>query len=658
MRSFIPLSLLFLVADYSFAVTIPFKVLLPTEEQHVAARRSNSRIMRRGTGSMGLQNIGNAQYVTNITLGGVDMAVLLDTGSSDLWVNFPSTAPSSKDLGKSLSLAYAIGSASGRIRSTQLKFNQFTIENQAYLQVDDARSFSTDIHKQGYSGLMGLGPNSGSQVLDKVGKKQSADSVLTRVFQQTNAKSNYITFLLDRKGTNQSYTGQFTIGEIASDFSAITNMPKLDVEEVHKLLDSDQHWQALTDKNNGIIGPDGQVIKVKSIVPRAPSGQLVAVMDSGFTFSQVPREVSDAIYGRVKGAVYDSTKEWWTVPCGQMLNISFNFGGKNYPVHPMDTVDDNFNYRDAQGNRMCIGAFQPITTAFSLLGNYDMIMGMNFLRNVYTLMEFGNWVDNVSDQQDPYIQLLSTTNAAQARSDFVQFRLSGTDSTNDAQYQLLPADQMQHSPVSAEEKKKKYQEMILSRWPYILVGCLVGVILIIGLIIWKCCCKRKGKNNKRSKGKAESAMFGGSLPGQLGGGAAGGGRPQSYSQLQDTPSSAFLPLKEPSPAAAAPYSRNSYSQPQHHQPQYQHSQQGPYQTHHDNFNPSNSSVFLGQEHQHGYPPPSPSSNGSGGYYGGGSDAGYGMKDAGYGTKAGQVAVDSPNRYGSPGPPPYSPHAGY
>ena len=72
--------------------------------------------------------------------------------------------------------------------------------------------------------------------------------------------------------------------------------------------------------------------------------------------SQVPREVSDAIYGRVKGAVYDSDKEWWTVPCGQMLNISFNFGGKNYPVHPLDTVDDNFNYRDAQGNRMCIGA--------------------------------------------------------------------------------------------------------------------------------------------------------------------------------------------------------------------------------------------------------------------------------------------------------------
>ncbi|KAL0569169.1 hypothetical protein V5O48_012797 [Marasmius crinis-equi] len=139
---------------------------------------------------------------------------------------------------------------------------------------------------------------------------------LHEYYQQTNA----ITFLLDRRGTNQSYTGQFTIGEIASNSTGITNMPKLDVEEVHKLLDSDQHWQALTDKNNGIIGPDGQVIKVKSIVPRAPSGQLVAVMDSGFTFSRVPRK-SPTPSTAVSNA--PSTTPPRTVPCGQMLNISF-----------------------------------------------------------------------------------------------------------------------------------------------------------------------------------------------------------------------------------------------------------------------------------------------------------------------------------------------
>ncbi|KAG7088168.1 hypothetical protein E1B28_012189 [Marasmius oreades] len=582
---------------------------------------------------MALNNLGNAQYVTNITLGGVPMSVLLDTGSSDLWVNFPGSPPQTTDLGKSLSLSYAIGSASGRISSTQLKFNQFTIDNQAFLQVNDASTFSTDIQAQGYSGLMGLGPNSGSQVLDKIGKNHNADSVLSRVFQQSKASSNYVTFLLDRKGSNQGYTGQFTISETLPQFSNITSMPKLNVEEVLKLLDSDQHWQALTDKDNGIIGPDGQVIKIKSIVPRAPSGQLVAVIDSGFTFSQVPRDVADAIYGRVQGAVYDSQKEWWTVPCGQMLQISFNFGGVNYPIDPLDAVDDNFNYRDAKGNRMCIGAFQPITTAFSLLGHYDMIMGMNFLRNVYTLMEFGNWVDGVSDQMEPYMQFLSLTTPDQGRRDFIQTRLGGTDTTGDAQYQLLPQNQMQKSPVSEEEKKKKYQEMVLSRWPYILVGCLVGVLLIIGLVVWKCCCRRKLQ--KKRKGKGESAFFGGSAPGSR-------GRPESYSQLQDS-SMMHLPLKEPLPA----HRSSSPHQDPH----------SPYQNHHNNGsfvgNPSNSSVFLGQEplqnQQHlsagGYPP-SPMK----------SSSPHLPQSTGYGYGKGLAAADSPARYGSPGPPPYSPHS--
>ena len=72
--------------------------------------------------------------------------------------------------------------------------------------------------------------------------------------------------------------------------------------------------------------------------------------------SQVPRAVSDAIYGRVQGAVYDSKSQFWTVPCGQYLSISVSFGGTQYPVHPLDLVDDNFSYTYANGTTACIGA--------------------------------------------------------------------------------------------------------------------------------------------------------------------------------------------------------------------------------------------------------------------------------------------------------------
>ncbi|KAJ6508388.1 aspartic peptidase A1 [Mycena sanguinolenta] len=489
MHSLIPLSLFLTVLDAVHA--IDFTV-------HTSNTPPPNRLGRR---AIPVSNNGNAAYIADLTLAGVNVSVILDTGSSDLWVKFPDAAPSTTDTGKSLSLDYAVGSASGDIRTAEAVFDGFTVENQAFLQVANSSSFTSG---SAFDGLIGLGPSEGSVINSKL-DNGAGDTLLDRIFQQDKLTSNYITFLLNRnKDLGQNLTGQFTIGTPVPGYENITSQPQLNVETVHALLDDQQHWQAITDKNNGVIGPDGNPISISSIVPKAPDGTYVSVFDSGFTFSQVPRDMSDAIYGRVQGALYDTKNEWWTVPCGQLINLTFHFGGVAIPIHPLDVVDNNFPATtDVNGNPACIGAFQPITSAFSLFGNFDMIMGMTFLRNVYTLMDFGDWVDNASnDRGDPFIQLLPLTDPVAAHADFVNVRLNGVDTTGSSQYALLPASQQQHSPVSAEEKKKKYEEMILSRWPYILVGCLVGVILIIGLIVWRCCCRRKGKQS-RNKGMFE-----------------------------------------------------------------------------------------------------------------------------------------------------------
>jgi len=189
------------------------------------------------------------------------------------------------------------------------------------------------------------------------------------------------------------------------------------------------------------------------------------------------------------------------VPCDQLLNISFNFGGVNYPIHPLDTVSDDFNMTDSSGNSICVGTFQPITTAFSLLGSYDLILGMAFLRNTYTLLDYGDFVDASSnDRGSPFVQLLPLTNVNTAHNDFVQARLNGQDTTGSPSKALLPASQCQHSPESEEEKKQHYEEMVLSRWPYILAGCLLFLILTIALIVWRCCCRRNRRAKKTTAG--------------------------------------------------------------------------------------------------------------------------------------------------------------
>ncbi|KAH8832319.1 aspartic peptidase A1 [Flagelloscypha sp. PMI_526] len=424
-----------------FALNIPFEI------HH---RGPSPRLARRGT-NLPLNNIGNAQYVANMTIGDANVRLLLDTGSSDLWVNFNGAAPTTTDLGKTVSLNYAIGRVS--------------------VQVTDTSSFAGDIHKQGYDA---------SNIRDEV-DSAAGDTVLQRIFEDQGASSqNYMTLLLDRTNdTTTPFTGQFTVSEPVAQFQAILNEPKLDVAEVYKFMEAEQHWQVLTDKDTGIIGPDGDVIASDSIVPKAPDGQLVAVFDSGFTFSQVSRDVADAIYGRVKSAEYDTKNERWLLPCGQLLNLTFSFGGKKFPMHPLDVVNDDFRVKNSKGEHVCIGAFQPITTAFSIFGNFDIILGMSFMRNSYTLMNYGNWLDSSNTkQQDPYIQLLSVTDAAAARKEFIDVRLTAK------------------TPL----KKKKYQEMVLSRWPYILAGCLVGVALIAGFCIWRCCCRRGAKKGKLGGG--------------------------------------------------------------------------------------------------------------------------------------------------------------
>jgi len=356
---------------------------------------------------------------------------------------------------------------------------------------------------------------------------------LNRIFSQNTTTANYLTLLLDRKSAaNQSFTGQLTVSEIVPGYEKITSMPKLEVDKVHRLTDEDQHWQTYTDEY-GVIGPDGQPIKIESIVPSAPDHKLVVVFDSGYTLPQVPRAMADAIYGRVQGAEYNEQFEAWTVPCQQLINLSFMFGGNEYPIHPLDVSSSDFNVVDATGKPVCLGSFQPITSAFSLLGEYDIILGMGFMRNAYTLFDYGDWVDETAnDRSDPYIQLYPTTDKAAARNDFIKVRLNGVDTTNSSSQALLPADQGLKSPISKEEKKKMYEEKVLSRWPEIFIGCLGLVIIIAALITWRCCVRRKRRR------AAQAAKLG------L---ASNNGRPNTYSVVDMNSSSAHLDMHEMTP---------------------------------------------------------------------------------------------------------------
>ncbi|KAH9080404.1 aspartic peptidase domain-containing protein, partial [Lactarius deliciosus] len=247
--------------------------------------------------------------------------------------------------------------SAGNVNLASMGFDNYTVDKQAFILVNDTSTFSSSLQSNGFQGLMGLGFDDGSIVRGIVGDG-AGDTPLSRIFQQNKTTQNFISILLDRNNDpTDTVTGQITISE------SIESQPKLYIKDVF-FDSSSQHWAVYIDKE-----------------------RLSPVLDSGFTFSQVPRKMADAIYGRVQGANYSQEEGLWMVPCDQELNITFTFAGVKMPVHPLDVVSGDFNL----GSYCPRNSYQPITTAFSVLGDYDMILGMSFMRNVYALFDYGNY---------------------------------------------------------------------------------------------------------------------------------------------------------------------------------------------------------------------------------------------------------------------------
>jgi hypothetical protein len=128
-----------------------------------------------------------------------------------------------------------------------------------------------------------------------------------------------------------------------------------------------------------------------------------------------------------------------------------------------------------------------------------MLLGDAFLRSVYTLMDFGDFVAaNDTRKGDPYTQLLSLVHPGESHSDFVHARLGGVDTTSNPRYALLPADQGKTSSLSAIGFSSSDANMPLHETLHeathglsrnlIIIGCIIGGVVVLGLLICLLAC--------------------------------------------------------------------------------------------------------------------------------------------------------------------------
>lgn len=179
-------------------------------------------------------------------------------------------------------------------------------------------------------GILGLAFDQGSDVFVETfvqsgNNDTSGRTFLSNVFSQNASSPNMFSVLLGRTDdTDGQQEGIFTIGEYDPAFPQITEQPKLprtpaQLEQVTTL----PRWSLQMDS----MKVNGKAFQFnKSSVAEADLGKTVTVLDTGFTFSQIPPAAVDFIYQSIPGNKFNDATGLYELPCTNTTDLVFEFG--------------------------------------------------------------------------------------------------------------------------------------------------------------------------------------------------------------------------------------------------------------------------------------------------------------------------------------------
>ncbi|KAF9792193.1 aspartic peptidase domain-containing protein [Thelephora terrestris] len=313
--------------------------------------------------------------------------VVLDTGSSDLWVtgkgcaSCTSTTPSfnynasstlqisqgSNGQPAAVSITYGSGAVNGYLVRDTVSMGGFQVTLQPWLLVDQTTSGLLDGTD---AGIMGLAydtiANTGAtpfwQTLAAGGKLSTPEMSfwITRESNNPNAPTETFGGVFTLGGQNQTlYQGD------------VEFLPL--VENIGKPT----YW---------LLNVTAVTVNGKSVT--LPSGN-VAAIDTGTTLIGGPSAAVAAIYAQIPGSsqLSGNLAGFYGFPCTTTLAISFSFGGQSWPIN---TADMNLG-RVSTGSSICAGGIFDLTAGSNIGtggGNPSWVVGATFLKNVYSVFRY------------------------------------------------------------------------------------------------------------------------------------------------------------------------------------------------------------------------------------------------------------------------------
>ena len=153
--------------------------------------------------------------------------------------------------------------------------------------------------------------------------------------------------LEDDKGTDQSFGGLLTIGEIVN-LSQIFNIsaddlkkdgvPDLNLVANYPLLNNKGVWNNISYYAviDAISWGNGSAT-LKSTVPGTPEGKISAYIDSTDPWIHVPYSITEELYKNLEGATYSKDTGVWNLKCTE-LTINITIAGHAYPISPLTAL--------------------------------------------------------------------------------------------------------------------------------------------------------------------------------------------------------------------------------------------------------------------------------------------------------------------------------
>lgn len=346
---------------------------------------SNSNRKRQNTVGIPIVNQnGDSSYFASINVGTPPQSfdIILDTGSSDLWVTTvgcttcdPSTPlfdPSKSSTFQvspgqqgGTKIQYGSGGVEGQLSSETVNMGGFTVSNQGFLSVVTT---SQGLLQGSVSGIMGLG-------------FQTIAATRAVPFWQALVNANQLTsplfsFYLTRENDPNQPPPLTAPGGVLTLGGTNSSLFSGNVEFINMPSGAEPSFWLQTLTTLKVVGTS---------IPISTSLSLAAI-DTGTTLIGGPGDQVAAFWQAVPGhqTLSGAMTGYYSFPCSTTnLNVQLSFGGSSWSIS-----DKDMNLGSSGVSGQCVGAVFDLGQASAAgggPGNPNWVIGDTFLKNVYSV---------------------------------------------------------------------------------------------------------------------------------------------------------------------------------------------------------------------------------------------------------------------------------